>query len=114
MGLLDEAIREHLELKRRHGADEEEIARQEAEAFGPEPVATEEEDPFAGFDSAGRPTGEEEEEAAEASLDRAAGAGLTGERDLPDFEWHGTGSRDIDVPSFVVEEDEGDGEEPAE
>ena len=29
MGLLDEAIREHLELKRRRGADPEEIARQE-------------------------------------------------------------------------------------
>ncbi len=35
MGLLDEAIREHLELKRRRGADPGEIARQESEAFGP-------------------------------------------------------------------------------
>jgi hypothetical protein len=35
MGLLDEAIREHLELKRRRGADPGEIARQEGEAFGP-------------------------------------------------------------------------------
>jgi hypothetical protein len=35
MGLLDDAIREHLELKRRHGADPEEVARQEHEAFGP-------------------------------------------------------------------------------
>ncbi len=35
MGLLDDAIREHLELKRRRGADSSEIARQEAEAFGP-------------------------------------------------------------------------------
>ena len=35
MGLLDDAIREHLELKRRHGADPEEVARQEREAFGP-------------------------------------------------------------------------------
>jgi hypothetical protein len=34
MGLLDEAIREHLELKRRRGADPSEIARQESEAFG--------------------------------------------------------------------------------
>ena len=29
MGLLDDAIREHLELKRRHGADPDEVARQE-------------------------------------------------------------------------------------
>jgi hypothetical protein len=35
MGQLDEAIREHLELKRRHGADAEEIARMEREALGP-------------------------------------------------------------------------------
>ena len=34
MGLLDDAIREHLELKRRRGADLEEIARQEDEALG--------------------------------------------------------------------------------
>jgi hypothetical protein len=35
MGLLDDAIREHLELKRQHGADAEEVARQEREALGP-------------------------------------------------------------------------------
>jgi hypothetical protein len=35
MGLLDDAIREHLELKRRHGADAAEVARQEREALGP-------------------------------------------------------------------------------
>jgi hypothetical protein len=35
MGLLDEAIREHLELKRRRGADPEEVARQERDALGP-------------------------------------------------------------------------------
>jgi hypothetical protein len=35
MGLLDDAIREHLELKRRRGADAEEVTRQEEEALGP-------------------------------------------------------------------------------
>src|SRR6185437_10457784 len=35
MGLLDDAIREHLELKRQHGADPDEVARQEREALGP-------------------------------------------------------------------------------
>ena len=35
MGLLDDAIREHLELKRRHGADPSEVASQESEALGP-------------------------------------------------------------------------------
>ena len=35
MGLLDDAIREHLDLKRRHGADPSEVERQEQEALGP-------------------------------------------------------------------------------
>ena len=35
MGILDDAIREHLDLKRRQGAAEEELARLEDEAFGP-------------------------------------------------------------------------------
>jgi hypothetical protein len=35
MGLLDEAIREHLELKRRRGGDPTEIAREEREALDP-------------------------------------------------------------------------------
>src|SRR4051794_19422946 len=35
MGLLDDAIREHLELKRQHGAPDEEIERAEQEALGP-------------------------------------------------------------------------------
>jgi hypothetical protein len=34
MGLLDDAIREHLELKRRRGADPDEVARQADEALG--------------------------------------------------------------------------------
>ena len=34
MGLLDDAIREHLELKRKHGADPDDVARQEQEALG--------------------------------------------------------------------------------
>jgi hypothetical protein len=35
MGILDDAIKEHLELKRRHGVAEEELQRQEEEALGP-------------------------------------------------------------------------------
>jgi hypothetical protein len=35
MGLLDEAIREHLELKRRRGTDPSEVERLEREALGP-------------------------------------------------------------------------------
>jgi hypothetical protein len=35
MGILDEAIREHLELKRQHGADDSELQQLEDDAFGP-------------------------------------------------------------------------------
>jgi hypothetical protein len=35
MGILDEAIREHLDLKRQHGAAESELRKLEDEAFGP-------------------------------------------------------------------------------
>jgi hypothetical protein len=35
MGLLDDAIKEHLELKRKRGADAEEVSRLEQEALGP-------------------------------------------------------------------------------
>lgn len=35
MGDLDDAIREHLELKRRRGADPAEVAREEQEALAP-------------------------------------------------------------------------------
>ena len=35
MGLLDDAIRQHLDLKRQHGADESDVRRKEDEALGP-------------------------------------------------------------------------------
>ncbi len=50
MGTLDDAIREHLELKRRSGAGEDEVSRLENEAFGaarrepPAPAVTPEAD----------------------------------------------------------------------
>jgi hypothetical protein len=46
MSILDDAIREHLELKRAHGADDEELKKLEDEAFGP-PQRPDEVDPFA-------------------------------------------------------------------
>jgi hypothetical protein len=36
MGILDDAIRDHLDLKRRRGAEEPELKRLEDEAFGPQ------------------------------------------------------------------------------
>jgi hypothetical protein len=56
MGTLDDAIREHLDLKRRLGTPEDELEQKEAEAFGPsgaprhtaEPAAPPDEAPEAG------------------------------------------------------------------
>jgi hypothetical protein len=44
MGLLDDAIREHLELKRRRGADPGEVAREQREALAPIPGRAGDED----------------------------------------------------------------------
>lgn len=62
MGLLDDAIREHLDLKRRRGADPSEIERAEREALGPVrrgPEPADEDEPateLAGEPEAGIPT----------------------------------------------------------
>jgi hypothetical protein len=71
MSILDDAIREHLELKRAHGADEGELKKLEDDAFGP-PQRPDEIDPFAeaptefltspGEDAAGAPAIFDEEE----------------------------------------------------
>jgi hypothetical protein len=45
MSILDDAIREHLELKRAHGADEGELKKLEDDAFGP-PQRPDQADPF--------------------------------------------------------------------
>ena len=97
MGLLDEAIREHLDLMRRHGANEAEIARREAEALGP--VLREGEAPESG--STPLPAAEGE---SALPYDRAAEAGLTGESDIPSFEWQGSSGTEPEVPSFVSPE----------
>src|SRR3954464_14850656 len=68
MGLLDDAIREHLELKRKHGADPEDVARQENEALGPgqrnefaQPAAEDELTPPPAVDGPEPPAAEEED-----------------------------------------------------
>jgi len=72
MGLLDDAIREHLELKRRHGADPDEVTRQEREALGA-PVRGE----FA------KPAGEEPDEGDEPA---AVAAGGQAPAEVPEFD----------------------------
>jgi hypothetical protein len=62
MGLLDDAIREHLELKRRGGADAGEVERLEQEALGParrEPLSPEEPGAETDFEAEPDPTAAE-------------------------------------------------------
>ncbi len=79
MGLLDDAIREHLELKRRHGADPGEVAQEERAALAP----------VFGEDADG-PDGHDEGDVAFADTDShpAAGVGL---REGPHEADHGGG-----------------------
>jgi hypothetical protein len=87
MGVLDDAIREHLELKRQHGTPEEELRRQEEEALGPvrREVAPSEETEASGD---GEPPAEASDTAEEGSAE-PAGPGLApfdGERPLEQVE----------------------------
>ena len=79
MGILDDAIREHLELKRRHGVPEDEVQRQEDEALGP----------------ARREVAQQPEEA-EMSAGQTATA--EAERDEPPAVDQGAGLFDMEVP----------------
>jgi hypothetical protein len=80
MGILDEAIREHLDLKRRLGAGEDELQRLEDEAFGPPtrpgdpdfPERSDEGEPVTGEDAAAEAPAEAVE--AEAPVAEAATA----------------------------------------
>jgi hypothetical protein len=72
MGLLDDAIKQHLELKRKHGAPEEEVQRQQEEALGPvrRDAAEQPESAEAGIEAAdGDEVGAVEEEAAEPAVE---------------------------------------------
>ena len=81
MGLLDDAIREHLELKRRHGADPDEVSRQEREALGA-PVRGEFAKP-----AGDQPADEAEAPAADAPEEHAAEAAAPDEiADVPEFD----------------------------
>jgi hypothetical protein len=69
MGLLDDAIREHLELKRRRGADPGEVAREQRDALD---VASEARPEGSQIDPSGGPQASEADADASAATDEAA------------------------------------------
>jgi hypothetical protein len=99
MGILDEAIKEHLELKRRHGADPGEVARLEHEALGParrEPVAE-----ASVADGPVAAVAEEEERAAVVEPERAAPAPALADDD--DYADEVPADERLDAPARHVE-----------
>src|ERR1044072_9787794 len=82
MGILDEAIKEHLELKRQHGADDSELKQLEDEAFAPPGRPGGE-----GQDAAPDPLAEAPTEfMAEPDLDQAKPADSPPRREMPDIQ----------------------------
>ncbi len=71
MGVLDDAIREHLDLKRKHGISEEELQRQEEEALGPARRSAPQESEGSAGDAAEVAEGEVEEGAVAPEPDAA-------------------------------------------
>ncbi|MFL5839390.1 MAG: hypothetical protein ACJ77Z_02940 [Thermoleophilaceae bacterium] len=87
MGILDDAIREHLELKRAHGAAEDEVRRKEAEAFGP-----------ARQEVVAQPV----EGDATQMLQPADAAALEAASDVPALEQDGLGAHPVDAGSTAA------------
>lgn len=110
MGLLDDAIRDHLDLKRRRGADPAEIERAEREALGPvrrEPIAPEDgaEGPLTSSGLEAAPPG------AELPRERSGEAAPTAEGYGEDFEHEPAAGEDWDDyedDEYEDDEDEAD------
>jgi hypothetical protein len=115
MGLLDDAIREHLELKRRRGADPGEVAREQREALDPVPrresTATDGEVVLDGQPTSAEPvasTPGAEEEAEQAQIDPAAAQDVA---DVPDVVDIGE-TVELDMQSVLGEGEHDTGGDP--
>ena len=91
MGLLDDAIREHMELKRLRGADPGEVARIERDALGPVVGGLEAEEPEAFEDGEG--TLEDEHGSYAGEADRPARG--------PDFAHVGQETAELDMRTVL-------------
>ena len=113
MSVLDDAIREHLELRRRNGASEQEIAVKEAEALGParrETVASgDPADEISELEETPIPSAREEPvaEAAPAPPEAEPDADPEPSGDQGDADLELADERlDIDMPEAIEEEEE--------
>ena len=85
MGLLDDAIREHLDLKRRRGADPEEVERAEREALGPVRRGPEDREPLEAADE-GSHAYDDGDEGSLAYGDRADAEWEESDEELEDYD----------------------------
>jgi len=105
MGLLDDAIREHLELKRRRGADPGEVAREQREAL--EPVPRDEHSGAGGGIAVAEDVAAEPAGAGSADVASAGAGGPTPVKAEPladDLDVAPSSSADTIDPSAVVQE----------
>jgi hypothetical protein len=103
MGLLDDAIREHMELKRLSGADPSEVARQEQDALGP--VPREENPSQVAVEDVAEPEGIAPEDVAVPSEDPP-----TAPAPDPDFANTGQETAELDMRTVLDDEEKQDGE----
>jgi hypothetical protein len=107
MGLLDDAIREHMELKRLRGADPSEVAREEQDVLGPVDLDEHTESQESDDDDAVAaeqvlPAGEAaEEDAARAGDHSFASAEPAGEQDFANV---GQETAELDMRTVLHEE----------
>jgi hypothetical protein len=111
MGLLDDAIREHMELKRLRGADPSEVARQEQDALGPvvRERDGEEQESRDGEDGHGEHGGHDPHDATAPSAgapSRGDPAGSTDPAKGPDFANVGQETAEIDMRTVLDEQHE--------
>jgi hypothetical protein len=103
MGLLDDAIRDHLELKRRRGADPTEIAREEREAL--EPVFPDEPRP-AGFDDEPQAAPLLDEERPQGDPLQEAAVAAEAPHDAVAAQSFGEETAELDMQAVLDEQDE--------
>jgi hypothetical protein len=102
MGLLDDAIRDHLELKRRRGADPTEIAREEREAL--EPVFPDEPRP-AGFGDEPQAAPLVDEERPQGDPLQEAADAAEGQHDSVAAQSFGEETAELDMQAVLDEQD---------
>jgi hypothetical protein len=104
MGILDDAIRQHLDLKRRLGADDDELQRLEDEAFGP-PSRPGDPD-FPESDAAGESSASEPTAAEGVAVSERPAESPTSEPAVPEAEDSEAGSKDEDGAPFYDQSEE--------